>query len=339
MGRSRTRRPDRRASLWTRTRRGAVASLLAAAALWAPMGWSADAYPSHPIRLISGFAPGGATDVAARSISVKLGELLGQSVFVENKPGGSGNIAAEMVARANPDGYNMYLANTTIAMPSLFKKLPFDASKDLVPMSMVGLGPSALVVNPELPVRSVKELIDLAKKQPGKLNYASGGIGNITHMTMELFVAMTGIEVMHVPYKGGAPSTVAIMGGETQFGFCAIASTVGPIKAGKVIPIAVSSKTRSQALPNVPTVAEAGVPGFDATSWYALMLPGGTPQPIVDKLSNAMIKALANKELQTQLINAGIEPVHGGSEEFSKYMASETVKWEKIIAARHITAD
>lgn len=337
MGRSPTRRAGRRASLRARCLYAALVSALAV--FWAPAGQGAEAYPSHPVRLISGFAPGGATDVAARSISIKLGELIGQSVFVENKPGGSGNIAAEMVARANPDGYNMYLANTTIAMPSLFKKLPFDATKDLVPMSMVGMGPSALVVNPEVPVHSVKELIDLAKKKPGKLNYASGGIGNITHMTMELFVAMTGIDVVHVPYKGGAPSTVAIMGGETQFGFCALASSIGPIKAGKLTVIAVSSKVRSSALPNVPTVAEAGVPGFEASSWYALMLPGGTPRPIVDKLSNAMVKALANKELQTQLINAGIEPVAGGSEEFSKYMASETVKWEKIIASRHITAD
>jgi tripartite-type tricarboxylate transporter receptor subunit TctC len=299
----------------------------------------AEQYPAHAIRLISGFAPGGATDVAARAIAFRLSEILGQSVYVENKAGSSGNIAAEMVARSAPDGYSMYLANTTIAMPSLFKKLPFDVNKDLVPLSLIGLGPSALVVNPDLPVRSVKELIDLAKKQPGKLNYASGGIGNITHMTMELFISMTGIDVVHVPYKGGAPSTVAIMSGETQFGFCALASTIGPIKAGKLIPIAISSKTRSLALPNVPTIAESGVPGFEASSWYALMLPGGTPRPVVEKLSNAMVKSLESKELQTQLINSGIEPLPGGSEEFRKYLGSEMAKWEKIVTARHITAE
>ncbi|HEY4373709.1 MAG TPA: tripartite tricarboxylate transporter substrate binding protein [Burkholderiales bacterium] len=336
MGRPQARRA-RRAIV--RGRRAVLGTaIISLGLLWAAPGQGADAYPSHPIRLISGFAPGGATDVAARSIAVKLGEVLGQSVFVENKPGSSGNIGAEIVARSAPDGYNMYLANATIAMPSLFKKLPFDVNKDLVPMSMIGLGPSALVVYPPMQVKSVKDLIALAKKEPGKLDYASGGIGNITHMTMELFIAMTGVNIVHVPYKGGAPSTVAIMGGETQFGFCALASTLGPIKAGKLRAIAISSKSHSVTMPELPPVAQT-VPGFDASSWYALMLPGGTPPPIVDKLSNAMIKALQDKKTQTTLISAGIEPVAGGSEEFSKYLAGEMTKWEKIITARKITAE
>lgn len=339
MGRKQARRAQGREAQQGRRRRAVFAALALCGALGAASAQAADAYPTRSIRLLSGFAPGGATDVAARAISIKLGELVGQSVFVENKPGSSGNIAAEMVARAAPDGYNIYLANATIAMPSLFKKLPFDVNKDLTSLSMIGMGPSALVVYPQMSVRSVKDLIALAKKEPGKLNYASGGIGNITHMAMELFISLTGVNIVHVPYKGGAPSTVAIMSGETEFGFCALASTVGPIKAGKVIPIAISSRTRSITLPEVPTVAESGVPGYDASSWYALMLPAGTPKPIVDKLSSAMTKALLDKTTQTQLINAGIEPMPGGAEEATKYISGEMVKWEKIISARKITAD
>jgi len=300
---------------------------------------SAQNYPIKPIKIISGFAPGGATDIAARGVAGNLSKILGQSVYVENKPGGSGNIAADFVAHSAPDGHVMYLANTTIAMPLLFKNLKFNVNKDLVPLSLIGYGPSVLLVNPNFPPRSVSELVQYLQKNPGKFNYASGGMGNITHMSAALFNSVAGIDVVHIPYKGGAPSLVGLIGGEAQFGFFSIASSIEFIKGGQLIPIAVSSKKRSVALPDVPTIAESGFPGFEATSWYGLMLPKGVPVKVMNQLSDAMKRSLENPELINQLTNAGIEPAKGGSEEFDKFLTLEIQKWQKIIINSRISAD
>lgn len=288
-------------------------------------------WPSRPLRIISGFQPGGATDVAARAAAQKLTESLGQSVVVENRPGAAGNLAAEMVARGTPDGYSIYLANATLATPSLFAKVPFDINKDFAFISMIGMGPSALVVHPSLPVRNVKELLALARARPGTLNYASGGTGNITHLAMALLVSMTGVDMVHVPYKGGAPSTIATVSGEAQLMFGSIASALSQIQQGRLRPIAVSTLKRSAALPAVPTVHESGVPGYDSSSWYGLVMSAATPAPIVSRLSGDMIKALATPEMRERLSSQGIDPVTGGTDEFRKYVATEIPKWAKVI--------
>ncbi|GAA4334439.1 tripartite tricarboxylate transporter substrate binding protein [Pigmentiphaga soli] len=313
-------------------------SLLAAGSA---MAESADSFPSRPIRVVSGFAPGGGTDVAARIISQPMSARLnGQSVVVDNKPGAAGNIAADFVARSAPDGYTLYLNNATIAMPSMFNNLPFDARKDFAAVSLIGYAPSVLVINPKvLSVRSVKELLDYAKKNPGKLNYASGGVGNITHMAMELLISMTGIDVVHVPYKGGAPSVNAIVAGEVPMGFASATSTLGQIRQGTLLPLAVSSKTRVQALPDVPTLDEAGVKGYESSSWYGLLAPAATPKPIVEKLGNAVRDALKNKELRDKLLAQGLEPPEGGPAEFASYMSGEFDKWEAIIKKSNIKAE
>ena len=310
-----------------------VALAVSSSVLAQPSNW-----PSRPLRIISGFAPGGATDIAARAAAQKLTESLGQAVIVENRPGAAGNIAAEMVARGTPDGYSIYLANATMATPSLFAKMPFDINKDFAFISMIGVGPSALVLHPSVPARNVKELLALARAYPGKLNYASGGTGNITHLAMALFVSLTRLDMVHVPYKGGAPSTIATVSGEAQLMFSSIASTLGPIQQGRLRAIAVSSMKRSAVLPNVPTVHEAGVPGYDASSWYGLVMSVATPAPIVSRLSNDMIKALASADMKERLSNQGIDPVAGGSDEFRKYMAAEIPKWAKVIRDANIAA-
>ncbi len=288
-------------------------------------------WPSRPVRIVSGFAPGGATDIAARAVSQRLSELLGQPVVVENRPGAAGIIAAEMVARSTPDGYAMYLANATLGAPTLFAKLPFDITRDFAFASLIGMGASALVMHPSVPAKNLKEMIALARTHPSKLNYASGGTGNITHLQMELLVSMAKISMVHVPYKGGAPSTIATVSGEAQLMFSSIASTLGPIQQGRLRAIAVSTAKRSAVLPNVPTVSEAGLPGYEASSWYGLILPVATPPAIVSRLGNDMTKALESADVKERLVSQGIVPAVGGSEEFRKYIMAEIPKWTKVI--------
>ena len=324
-----------------RSRRGCVA-------VWACLAISGPAlagaqqesdYPARTIRLISGFAPGGATDVVARVIAQNLTEAFGQTVVVENRPGASGNIGADSVARSAPDGYTLYLANATIAMPSMFPRLPFNAGRDFAPVSLVGYGPSVLVVNPKFPVRSVPQLIDYLTHRPGKVDYASGGVGNITHMSMELFESMAGVEMVHVPYKGGAPSTNAVMAGEGAGAFSSITAVLSHIRQGSLVPLAISSSERSPALPDVPTLAEAGVPGYEATSWYGILVPAATPAPVVEKLAQAIRKSLQRKDFQDKLLAQGVQPATGGAAEFKSYMTTELHKWADIIAKAKITAE
>ena len=297
----------------------------------APSSNAAQSFPSRPVRIVSGFAPGGATDIAARAVSQRLSEALGQPVVVENRPGAAGIVAAEMVARSAPDGHMMYLANATLGAPTLFAKLPFDITKDFGFVSLIGMGASALVLHPSVPAKNLKELIALARAHPGKLNYASGGTGNITHLQMELLVSMTKISMLHVPYKGGAPSTIATVSGEAQLMFSSIASTLGPIQQKRLRAIAVSTTKRSAVLPDVPTVHEAGVPGYDASSWYGLILPAATPAPILARLSNDMVKSLQFDDVKERLVSQGIVPAAGGSDEFRKYILAEIPKWTKVI--------
>lgn len=296
-------------------------------------------FPNRTLRLISGFAPGGATDVVARVIAQSITEAFGQTVVVENKPGAAGNIGAEFVARSAPDGYTMYLANATIAMPSMFPKIGFDVRKDFAPVSMIAFGPSLLAVNAKLPVRSVKELMDYAARNPGKLDYASGGVGNITHMAVEELVLMTNMKMTHVPYKGGAPSTNAVVGGEVPVLMAAITNTLGHLKSGTLVPLAVTGRERSKALPDVPTMAEAGVPGYEASSWYGIVVAAGTPKPVVDKLNKAIADGLQKKELREKLVQQGMDPAPGTPQEFAAYINSEIDKWAVVISKANITAE
>jgi tripartite-type tricarboxylate transporter receptor subunit TctC len=296
----------------------------------------AQSYPARPIRMIVGFAAGGATDIAARALAQKLSEPLGQQVIVDNRPGASSNLASELVARSAPDGYTLLLSNATIAMPTLFIKLPFDVQKDLRPLSLAGYGPLALTAHPSLPVKSVKELIALARRSPGELNYASAGAGSFTHLGMALLVTMTRVNIVHIPYKGGAPAAIATMTGETQLAFSSVGASVPQVHQGRLRALAVSGLTRNAALPAVPTVHEAGVAGYDATSWYGLFAPAQTPQAIVAKLSDQSMKALGDPVLKERLLSQGIEPALGGVDEFSRYLASEIPKWAQVIKAAAI---
>lgn len=292
---------------------------------------AAQAYPTRPIRIVVGFGAGGGVDIASRTIGKQLTEALGQSIVVDNRPGASGNIAADIVSKAQSDGYTLLMSNLTIAMPSLFTTLPFDVNRDLVPVSLVAIGPSVLVVHPSLPVNSIKELIAAAKAKPKQLIYGSGGPGNITHMEMVLFTNMAGIDMIHVPYKGGAPSVVGLLSGEVQVLFTSIPSVLSQIQARRVKPLAVSTAKRSSALPEVPTISEAGLPGYDAASWYGLFAPAGIPKDVLAVLSKEIVKIMQVPEVRQRFSGDGFEPVGGTPDQFEKFVRTEITKWGKII--------
>jgi tripartite-type tricarboxylate transporter receptor subunit TctC len=296
----------------------------------------AQQYPTRTVRMVVGFAAGGATDISARALAQKLSETLGQQVIVDNRAGASSMLAAEIVARSAPDGYNLLFANATIAMPSLFAKLPFDVRKDLTPISLAGYGPLALTAHPSLPVKSLKDLIALARRRPGELNYASAGPGSFTHLAMALLVLMTDTNIVHIPYKGGAPSVIATMSGESHITFASVSASIPPIRQGKLRGLAVSGMKRNIALPEVPSVSEGGVTGYDATSWYGMFAPGSTPHLVVAKVSEHAMKVLADAQFKETLLTQGIEPAQGGIDEFNAYFSAEMAKWAKVIKAAAI---
>ncbi len=295
-------------------------------------------YPSRPIRVVVGFQPGGGVDISARAIAQKLTESLGQSVIVDNRPGASGNIAAEFVAKAPPDGYTLLMSNSTIAIPSLFAKIPFDVNKDLAPVSLVAMGPSVLVSHPSFPVKTVKDLIALAKAHPRDVIYGSGGPGNITHLEMELFNYMSATKMVHVPYKGGAPSVIGLLSGEVQVLFTSVPSVLQQINAGKARAIAVSTIKRNSALPNVPTINESGVPGYDAASWYALFAPAGVSRDVLGTLSREIVKLMGVREIREKFAADGFEPVGNSPDEFAKFIRAEIPKWAKVVQIANIKA-
>jgi len=300
---------------------------------------AAQTYPTRPIRIVVGFGAGGGVDIASRAIGKQLTEALGQSIVVDNRPGASGNIAAEIVSKAQSDGYTLLMSNLTIAMPSLFTTLPFNVNRDLAPVSLVAIGPSVLVVHPSLPVNSIKELIAAAKAKPKQLIYGSGGPGNITHMEMVLFTNMAGIDMIHVPYKGGAPSVVGLLSGEVQMLFTSIPSVLSQIQARRVKPLAVSTAKRSSALPEVPTISEAGLPGYDAASWYGLFAPAGIPKNVLGVLSKEIVRIMQVPEVRQRFSGDGFEPVGGTPDQFAKFVRAEITKWEKIIKTAGLKGD
>ncbi|MGZ8203935.1 MAG: Bug family tripartite tricarboxylate transporter substrate binding protein [Burkholderiales bacterium] len=311
----------------------------AAAAL--PVPALAQSYPSKPIRVIVHFPPGGPTDLVARALGQKLTEAWGQQVVIDNRPGANGIVGVEAVVRAQPDGYTLLFATggSMSISPAVTTKLPYNVFTDLAPISLVVINPQILVLHPSLPAASVRELVKLAKSKPGQLNYASVGPGSPNHLGMELLKHMTGIDMMHIPYKGTAPAVTDLLGGQVSLMFNSMPSVLPHVRSGRLRGIAVGSAMRSPAAPDIPTVAEAGVPGFQYVTWYGLFAPAATPKDLVAKLNAEVVRALSDKEVARKLLNEGAEPAPGTPEALAKYMRSEHEQWKKTIAAAKLKVD
>jgi tripartite-type tricarboxylate transporter receptor subunit TctC len=309
---------------------------LAIACALAPLAAAAAEYPNRPVRLIVGFAPGGGTDTTARALAGRLSERLGQQVVVDNRPGAAGNIATEITARANPDGYTV-LMGTIAALainPSLYKKLPFDPLRDVEPVTRAVDSTNILVVHPTVPAKSVKELIALAKGKP--LNGGSSGVGGAGHLALELFNLQAGTKIVHVPYKGGGPAMVDLLAGNIHLIFATAASSVPHINVGKIRALAVTTSKRSGLVPDLPTVAEAGLKDFEANNWYGVLVPAKTPRPIVNRLNKEFVAVLNIPEVKDFLFKQGLDVAPSTPEEFAAYIRSEKAKWERVIKAANL---
>ena len=290
-------------------------------------------YPVKPVRIVVPFPAGGTTDILAREAAQRLTQSLGQPFVVDNRPGAGGNIGAELVAKAPADGYAFLMGTvgTHAINASLYNKLPYDHVRDFAPVILVAGVPNVLEVNPAVPVNSVQELIAYAKAHPGKLNFASSGSGTSIHLAGELFKVMTGVQMSHVPYKGSAPALADLAGGQVQLMFDNLPSSLQLIKGGKLRALAVTSAQRSAALPEVPTVAEAGLPGFEATSWFGLLAPAGTPPEVIAKVNAEVAKWLASPEAKDKLAAQGAIAVGGSPDDFTRHIAAETAKWQRVV--------
>jgi len=290
-------------------------------------------YPTRPVRFVLGFAPGGASDTMARTIATRLSENLGQPVVIDNRPGAGGNIAAEIVARSAANGYTMLLGNNGILAVnvSLYPKLGFDPVKDFAPVVLIASQPNILVVHPAVTAGSVKDLVALAKSKPGQLNYASPGNGTTGHLAGELFKRMVGVEYTIIPFKGGGPAALAMLSGECQFTFATALSVQPHIKAGKLRALAVTTAKRSASFPGLPTVAEAGVPGFDAITWHGIVVPAGTPKPVIARLNSEFNKLLQTADMRERLMALGSDIIGGEPKQLTDYMRVEIPRWAKVI--------
>ncbi len=301
---------------------------------------TAQGYPVKPIRIVVPYPPGGSNDVVFRILAPRLTEILGQQAVVENRPGGSSTIGLNFVAKSPPDGHTLGVANIAFgANPSLIRKMPFDTEKDLVPVSLVSTVTLVLAVHPSVPARSVKELIALAKAKPGSLNYGSAGNGTGNHLMTERFSYMTATRMVHIPYKGGGPSVLSLITGETALLFASIPSTIQHFQTGKLVPLGVGSLKRNVALPDVPSVAEAAVPGFEAIEWNGVVVPAGTPPAVIDRLHEALAKALSNPEVKERIVGLGADLVGSSPEEFSAFIKKELATWSKVIKEVGVTID
>lgn len=294
---------------------------------------AAATYPDRPVKVIVPFPPGGATDIVGREISDKLARALGQTFVVENRSGASGNIGMEAAARSAPDGYTLVVGapQTLTINPQLFKSNPFNPQKELDPIVVVATVPNVLIVNPKLPVSSVKELIAYAKERPGKVNYGSSSIGGTPHLSSELFKSMTDTNIMHIPYRGSAPALTDLMGGQIDMMFDNLPASLPHIKSGRVKALAVTTKQRSDSAPELPTMDEAGVPGFESQGWFSLLAPAGTPPAILQKINSEVNKILATDDFKQRLANVGAQPKGGSIADFRQLLASETQRWSKVI--------
>lgn len=288
-------------------------------------------YPTKPIRLIVPFPPGGGTDVVARSVAQKLGASVGQQVIIDNRGGAAGNIGTELAARAAADGYTLLLVSGTQAVnAALFRKLPYDLARDFAPVSQLAAAPLLLVVHPSLPVRSLAQLIALARSRPGQLNYATGGSGTGPHVAMELLRTSTGVKLLHVPYKGNGPAVTDLIAGQCQLMFANITGVLPQVKAARLRALAISSLDRSPLVPEIPTVAEGGVPGFEVVQWFGLLAPAGTAPEIIARLHAEVTKVIDLQEFRDLLANEGATPVKRPPGEFAEFIKSEITKWRKM---------
>lgn len=300
------------------------------------------AYPEKSIKLVVPFATGGTSEIIARSIAISLSAQLGQSVYVENKPGAAGNIAMEEVKRAAPDGYTIILGHvgTLAANPALFgSKLPYDPNKDFAPITLVAKVPNVIAVGKSSSIRTLADLVNQAKKNPNRISYGSAGNGSAGHLAMEYFASEAGIDLMHVPYKGSGPMLTDLIGGLTQATFNGLPSLIGQIKGGALVPLAVGSTTRSPSLPNVPTIAESGYKGFETSQWYGIMAPAKTPKEIIDRLQKEIAIALKSKDGTKRMVEDGATLVGNTPEEFAKFIKLEQARWGTVITKAKITMD
>jgi tripartite-type tricarboxylate transporter receptor subunit TctC len=313
---------------------GIISIALAALSLNAAL---AQNFPDRPIRIVVPYLAGGGVDTAARLVGQRLGQNVGQPVVVDNRPGAATNIGSDLVAKSKPDGYTLLLANSSqVANVSIYPKMPYDLLKDLAPVTLIGITPIVLVVHPSLPVKSAQELIALAKARPGELTYASAGIGSPTHIAPELFKYMAGIKMLHVPYKGGSQAVIDLIAGRVTMYFAATPTAFPLIKAGKLRPLGVTSPRRYPGAPDIPTIAESGIPGYELVGWFALLAPAGTPQDIIAKLHAGTLKALQTPELAKRLAAEGIEPSGASPRELDEFIRKEIVKYRKIVEVAEI---
>jgi tripartite-type tricarboxylate transporter receptor subunit TctC len=300
----------------------------------------AQSYPARPIRFIVPFPPGGGNDIVGRIVAQRLNEALGVSVVVDNRGGAGGTIGTDIVSKAPPDGHTLLINNISLAVnATLFEKLPYNTLKDLAPVSLLGRQPQVLVVHPSVPAATVKDLLALARAKPGQTVYGSGGMGTGAHLATVMLVQMTGIDIVHVPYKGLGPALTDLMGGRVQFIISTVASALPQVKSGKLRPLAVTSAQRSSFFPELPTMSEAGVPGYEFSIWYGLLVPGRTPSAIIGQLNGVTAKILQAPALKDQFAAQGIEATSSSAAEFGAYLKSEVAKWGKVIKAAGVKAD
>jgi tripartite-type tricarboxylate transporter receptor subunit TctC len=320
------------------TRRFLRASLSLALAGCAALA-AAQNYPTKPVRLIVPFPPGGSNDIVGRLMAQELTEKLGKQVVVDNRGGAGGVLGSEIAANSDPDGHTLLIISVAYSFNPAMYKLRFDPDKAFVPIAILGTGPNALTVSPKLPANSVKELIALAKAQPGKLNYASSGVGTFQHLGSELFRIMAGINIVHVPFKGGGPAMADVMAGNTEICIASLIQVIPHVDSKRLKLLGIGGAKRAKIYPNVPTVAEAGVPGYDSSNWWGLLAPAKTPQPVVNRLRAESGKILASAELQKKLESQGAETVKMSPEEFGRFIKAETVKWSKVVKEAGIKAE
>jgi tripartite-type tricarboxylate transporter receptor subunit TctC len=311
-----------------------------AAASAAAHAQSATPYPVRPIRIVVPQSAGASTDLTARMIGQKLNAALGQPVIVDNRPGAGSIVGTDLVAKATPDGYTLLVVASSITLnPTLHKNLPFDPVRDLAPITQLSSFPNMLVVHPAVPVKTVKDVIALAKTKPGAINYGSSGTGTGTHLSAELFKYMTGVDMVHVPYKGGGPAVQALLGGQVQLNFATIVSVLSHVRSSKLRAIAVTTARRSASAPDVPTIAESGVTGYDHGPWNGFLAPAKTPRAVIVRLNDEVTRMLHAPETKALFNNEGAEPVGNKPEEFAAIIRDETAKWAKVIRAAGIKAD
>jgi tripartite-type tricarboxylate transporter receptor subunit TctC len=314
--------------------------LLLALSLTAATGANAQSYPGKPVRVLVGFPPGAGIDISVRLVAARLTETLGRQFVVDNRAGAGGNIAVETAARAAPDGYTLIgLTSGAVIAQSAYKKAPFDIGKELAPVGMIALAPLILTAHPSVPARSLRELVTLAKAKPGQLSYATPGTGTAPHVTCELLKLEFGIDLLHVPYKGNAPAVADVMGGNVLLSFSNILTALPHVKTGRLRPIAITSAKRSAIAPDVATVAESGLPGFESGTWYGIMVPTGTPRAIIEQLNREIVRVVELPDTREKLLAQGAEPMTGPPEHMDRFVRGEIVRWAKVVKAAGIRMD